>query len=142
MQRHKRSIAANGASGAAPNWPTLLDRMLEDVGHIAQLNFKLMEAKLARSLMAMADRVISGMAVLYLSVVGISCLLVALILLLHTWLILWLCLAIGGVAIIVCALAINIEMRRPSQTPETGVSKHRLASHLSSAGAPKAENND
>jgi len=106
-------------SGAAPNLPSLLDRMLDDVGRIAQLNLQLMEAKLARSLMAMADRVIAGMAMLYLGVVGTSCLLVALILLLHTWLVLWLCFAIGGVAIIVCVLAINLKIRRPSKSAET-----------------------
>ena len=47
MQSHERSVAAASASAAPPNWPTLLDRMLEDVGHIAQLNLQLLEAKLA-----------------------------------------------------------------------------------------------
>jgi hypothetical protein len=82
----------------------------------------------------MADRAIAGMAILYLGVVGGSCLLVAFILLLHVWLALWLCFAVGGVVVIVCGLAINLRMRSLAKTAETGVVELRRAGDPSSVG--------
>jgi hypothetical protein len=117
--RRQRSAVANGSSGVNVEWPTLLGRMLEDVSRVIQLELQLLEAKLAPSLMAMADRAIAGLMILCAGVIGGSCLLAALILLLHGWMAWWQCFAIGGVVTIVCALAVNASMKGSSVPAES-----------------------
>jgi hypothetical protein len=93
--------------------------MLEDVSRVIQLELQLLEAKLAPSLMAMADRAIAGLVLLYAGVIGASCLLAALILLLHRWMEWWECFAIAGVVTIVCALAIYASINGSSGSTES-----------------------
>jgi hypothetical protein len=118
-QQHERSAAVNGSSAVNAEWPTLLGRMLEDVSRVIQLELQLLEAKLAPSLMAMADRAIAGLVLLYAGVIGASCLLAALILLLHRWMEWWECFAIAGVVTIVCALAIYASINGSSGSTES-----------------------
>src|ERR1700676_3175318 len=103
---HERSAVVNGSPAVNTEWPTLLGRMLEDVSRVMQVELQLLEAKLAPSLMAMADRAIAGLMILYAGVIGASCLLAALILFLHRWMEWWRCFAIAGVVTIACALAV------------------------------------
>jgi MFS family permease len=67
----------------------------------------------------MADRAIAGLMILCAGVIGGSCLLAALILLLHGWMVWWQCFAIGGVVTIVCALAVNASMKGSSVPAES-----------------------
>jgi hypothetical protein len=83
------------------------------------LELQLLEAKLAPSLMAMGDRAIAGLMILYASVIGASCLLAALILFLHRWMEWWECFAIAGVVTIVCALVIHAGVNGSSGSTET-----------------------
>jgi Putative Actinobacterial Holin-X, holin superfamily III len=116
-QRHERSAVESGSSPANAEWPTLLGRMLEDVSRVIQLELQLLEAKLTPSLMAMADRAIAGLVILYAGVIGGSCLLAALILLLHRWMEWWQCFAIAGLVTIICALAVHAGMNgSPART--------------------------
>jgi hypothetical protein len=120
IQLGERSVvAADGSFGATLEWPTLLDRALADVGRIIQLDVQLLEAKLAQSLMATADRVIARMLVLYTSVLGASCLLASLIFLLHDWMPWWECFGAVGIAIIVCSLAMCLRMQGMSRPAAT-----------------------
>lgn len=119
MRRHERSAPANGSSGVSVEWPTLLGRMLEDVSRVIQLELQLLEARLAPSLTAMADRAIAGLMLLYAGVIGGSCLLAALILLLHDWMLWWQCFALGGIVTIACAFALRIGITR-SPVPTEG----------------------
>src|ERR1700720_1633077 len=118
-QRHERSAVVNGSPAVNAEWPNLLGRMLEDVSRVIQLELQLLEAKLAPSLMAMADRAIAGLMILCAGVIGGSCLLAALILLLHDWMAWGQCFAIGGVVTIVCALAVNASMKGSSVPAES-----------------------
>jgi hypothetical protein len=118
-QRQERSAAVNGSSAVNAEWPTLLGRMLEDVSRVIQLELQLLEAKLSPSLMAMADRAIAGLMILYAGVIGASCLLAALILFLHRWMEWWQCFAIAGVVTIACALAVYASINGSSGSTET-----------------------
>jgi hypothetical protein len=87
--------------------------MLEDLAHVIQLELQLLEARIAPSLMAMADRALAGLVILCAGVIGGSCLLAALILLLHEgmrmqW---WGCLAIGGIVAIACGLVAYMSVK-------------------------------
>jgi hypothetical protein len=115
-QRHERSAVVNGSPAVNTEWPTLLGRMLEDVSRVIQLELQLLEAKLTPSMMAMADRAIAGLIMLFAGVIGGSCLLAALILLLHRWMEWWQCFAIAGVVTIVCALGVYAIIRSPALT--------------------------
>ncbi len=95
----RRDPAAEPAGRAAP---TLLARMLEDVVRVSQLELRLLEAEIARTLSATVDRTIAALALLYLGALAGSCLLVALAFLLHTWLPWWMCFALSGVAAMTC----------------------------------------
>ena len=69
-QRHERSAVVNGSPAVNTEWPTLLGRMLEDVSRVIQLELQLLEAKLTPSMMAMADRAIAGLIMLFAGVIG------------------------------------------------------------------------
>jgi hypothetical protein len=110
-QHRQPSAVTNGSSELNVEWPTLAARIIEDVSRVIQLELQLLEAKLAPSLMAMADRAIAGLMILYSGVIGGSCLLAALILLLHGWMLWWQCFALGGVVTIACALALRARIK-------------------------------
>src|SRR5216683_3989918 len=111
---HQRNAQTVDDSGTATEWSTLLGRMLEDLSRIIRLELQLLEARLAPSLTGMADRAIATLVILFAGVIGGSCLLAALILLLHEWMKWWQAFAIGGVVTIVCALAVNASMKGSS----------------------------
>ncbi|MBF6570335.1 MAG: hypothetical protein IVW54_15810 [Candidatus Binataceae bacterium] len=96
----------NGSSRGDAEWATLLGRMLEDVSRLIELELKLLEARLGRSMIAMTDRAIAGLILLYAGVIGGSCLLAALILLLHERMAWWQCSAIAGIITLVGGLAV------------------------------------
>jgi hypothetical protein len=96
-----RSATSNGS---LTEWPALLNRMLEDLGRVIQLEIQLLEARIAPSLFSMADRAIAGLVLLFAGAIAGSCLLAALILLLHKTMEWWECFALGGAVAIVCGL--------------------------------------
>lgn len=106
--RHSASINGSETGG---EWPTLLGRMLEDLSRVIQLELQLLEARIAPSLMAMADRAIAGLVILCAGVIGGSCLLAALIVLLHEWMRWWQCLATGGIVAIACGLVAYLSVK-------------------------------
>jgi putative superfamily III holin-X len=101
----------NGSSRVEAEWRALLGSMLEDVSHIVELELKLLEARLGRSMMAMTDRAIAGLILLYAAMICSSCLLAALILLLHEGIAWWQCFAIAGVVTMVGGLSVYAIMR-------------------------------
>ncbi len=109
-RQHQPSAPANGSETGA-ELPTLLGRMLEDLSRVIQLELQLLEARIAPSLMAMADRAIAGLVILCAGVIGGSCLLAALIPLLHQWMQWWECLAIAGIVAIGCGLGAYLSVK-------------------------------
>jgi hypothetical protein len=105
--RKPDSRVANGVAESHAELPGLLSRLLEDGSRVIELELQLLEEKLASSMMAMIDRGIAGLITLYASMIGGSCLLAALILLLHGWMPWWQCFAIGGVVTIVSGFIVN-----------------------------------
>jgi len=112
------STITNSPSRNKVESPGLLSRVLEDGSRVIQLELQLLEARLASSMIAMTDRAIAALIILYAGMIGGSCILAALILLLHGWMPWWQCFAIGGVFMIVCGLivhAIIMGSSRPSK---------------------------
>jgi ABC-type proline/glycine betaine transport system permease subunit len=105
--REPHSAAAHGPE-TVEQWPTLFSRMFEDFSRVVQLELQLLEARMARSLTALADRAIAALIILYAGVVAGCCLLTALILLLHEWMQWWQCFAIGGLVAIACGVAVYL----------------------------------
>jgi hypothetical protein len=110
MPQDRNSAPVNTPETSA-EWPSLLARMVEDLSRVIQLELQLLEARIAPSLMAMADRAIAGLVILYAGVIGGSCLLAALIMLLHKWMQWWQCLAIGGIVAIACGLVAYLSLK-------------------------------
>jgi hypothetical protein len=94
------------SSRVEAEWATLLGSMLEDASRVVELELKLLEAKLGRSMMAMTDRAIAGLVLLSAGMIGGSCLLAALILLLHEQMAWWQSFTIAGVITLVCGLTV------------------------------------
>jgi len=92
--------------------------MLEDLSRIIRLELQLLEARIAPSLTGMADRAIAALVILFAGVIGGSCLLAALILLLHEWMKWWQSFAIGGVVALACGFAAHSIIKRPSAVTE------------------------
>src|SRR4029077_7103346 len=116
-REHQRNAQTVEESGTATEWSTLLGRMLEDLSRIIRLELQLLEARLAPSLTGMADRGIAALVILFAGVLGGSCFLAALILLLHEWMKWWQAFAIGGAVAIACGfIAYSIIKRLPAVT--------------------------
>jgi Putative Actinobacterial Holin-X, holin superfamily III len=107
----QRRAATNGSEADAP-WPPLLGRMLEDLSRVIQLEFRLLEAKIATSLIATADRAIAGLVILYAGVIAGGCFLAALILFLHDWMQWWECFAIAGMVAVACGVVALLSVKR------------------------------
>jgi hypothetical protein len=118
-RHHQRDAQTAEGSGTTTEWSTLLGRMLEDLSRIIRLELQLLEARLVPSLTGMGDRVIASLVILFAGVIGGSCLLAALILLLHQWMKWWQSFAIGGVVAIACGFVAYSIIRRPSAVTET-----------------------
>jgi hypothetical protein len=99
--------------GASNEWPTLLARMVDDLSRIVETELRLFEANLVGLLSSTVDRAIAGMLMVAASVVGATCLLVALILLLHNWLEWWQAVGIVGLAMVLPALIAYFKMSTP-----------------------------
>jgi Putative Actinobacterial Holin-X, holin superfamily III len=118
-RQHQRNAHTVEGSGTATEWSTLLGRMLDDLSRIIRLELQLLEARLAPSLTGMADRVIAALVIIFAGIIGGSCLLAALILLLHEWLKWWQSFAIGGVVAIACGFVAYSVIKRPPVATET-----------------------
>jgi hypothetical protein len=89
---------------AAPEWPTLLGRMLDDLTRVLQLELQLAENRIGTSLAAVAGRIVAALVALFAAVFGAVCFIAALILLLHEWMEWWESLAVGGAVILSAGL--------------------------------------
>jgi Putative Actinobacterial Holin-X, holin superfamily III len=113
---HQRSPETIAGLKTETEWSTLLGRMLEDLSRIIRLELQLLEARIAPSLTGLADRAIAALVILFAGVIGGSCLLAALILLLHEWMKWWQAFAIGGVVAIACGFIAYSVIKRPAVT--------------------------
>ena len=113
QQRNPETVAGPKTE---TEWSTLLGRMLDDLSRIIRLELQLLEARIVPSLTGMVDRAIAALAILFAGVIGGSCFLGALILLLHDWMKWWQAFAIGGVVAIVCGLIAYSIIKRPAVT--------------------------
>ena|SRR5579862_1194612 len=99
------------ANGSLTEWPTLLNRMLEDLGRVIRLEIQLLEARVAPSLFSMADRAIAGLVLLFAGAIAGSCLLASLILVLHKTMEWWACFAVGGAVAVVCGVVAFVGLK-------------------------------
>jgi hypothetical protein len=100
-----------GSSDGTVQWATLIGRMLEDASRILQLELRLFEARIASGLTAAVDRAVSALAMVFAGATGSICLLIALIMWLHKSLEWWQSFALGGVAALIVALALQVSFR-------------------------------
>ena len=113
---HQRSPESVAGLRTETEWSTLLGRMLDDLSRIIRLELQLLEARIVPSLTGMVDRAIAALVILFASVIGASCFLVALIVLLHEWMKWWQAFAVGGVVAIACGLVAYSVIKRPAVT--------------------------
>jgi hypothetical protein len=113
---HQRSPETVAPLKTETEWSTLLSRMLEDLSRIIRLELQLLEARIVPSLTGLADRAIAALVILFAGLIGGSCFLAALILLLHEWMKWWKALAIGGVVAIACGFIAYSVIKRPAVT--------------------------
>src|SRR5437868_5967767 len=78
------------------DWPTLMARMVYDLSRIIQMELRLFEANSAQLLRGIVDQALGGLVLVGAVMTGGLCLLVALIMLLHTWFLWWESFAITG----------------------------------------------
>ena len=86
-------------------WSGLAARLIEDGSRVVELEARLLETRLMASLEALVDRAIAAMIVLYGALIGSSCLLTALIFLLHRWVPWWESFAVVGVLMLLIVFA-------------------------------------
>jgi Putative Actinobacterial Holin-X, holin superfamily III len=89
--------ANDAARRAEGDWSTLASRAIDDISRIIQSEIGLLETTLRAVVEEQTDYALANLAVVAVMVCAASCMLGALILFLHQWLLWWLAFAITGV---------------------------------------------
>ncbi len=88
-----------------PDWPTLIERAVNDVSRILQSELHMFQATMRAALDAQIATAIAFLAIAAVIVCGAICILCAAILLLHRWLPWWEAFGLAGLAICVAGIA-------------------------------------
>jgi hypothetical protein len=89
---------------AADDWPTLLLKLFDDFIRILRGEIKLMGASVARTIDGVLVRSLYLMVLAAIGVVGLFCLMAAILLLLHKWLEWWQAFGVMGVGLLLIVL--------------------------------------
>ena len=97
-------VAVTRLNHARDDWPTLLDKLLEDFTRVLQGEVRLLGASLEPAVENAVMRCLNHIILAVLGVCGVLCLIGAMIMLLHTWLEWWQALGATGVTVILVVM--------------------------------------
>jgi hypothetical protein len=117
-QISKTPTPIDGTSPLDSDWPTLIERLFDDVSRILRSEANLLRTSVAAALELQISKAVMQLTIVGMLICGALCLLGAAILLLHRWLPLWQAFALVGLALLVAALVIKAATR-PHPTAQT-----------------------
>jgi VIT1/CCC1 family predicted Fe2+/Mn2+ transporter len=101
-------------AAASPDWATLTERALDDLSRIVRSEIHMLQTSIETAVEARIDRVVTRAMTIAAMVCGAFCILCAVILLLHQWLLWWQSLGIAGFSLFAFG-AVNHATRKASR---------------------------
>ena len=111
MAEQKHPLSIDAAPETYADWPTLIEKAMDDVSRILRSEVRMLETSIGATLEAQVSHAVAHLTVAALIISGAICILAASILLLHQWLPWWQAFGIAGVATVVVAIVSNAAMR-------------------------------
>jgi hypothetical protein len=112
-EKHPSSI--DGTPTAYPDWPTLIERVVDDVSRILRSEAHMFQTNMGAALELQISKALAHLTIIALMISGALCILCASILLLHQWLPWWQAFGIAGLATFLVGIAGNATARPPTE---------------------------
>jgi hypothetical protein len=120
----KQTLPIEGTPTADSDWPTLIERAVDDVSRILRSEAQLFQTGMGAALDLQISNVVTHLAIVGVMISGALCTLCAAILLLHQWLPWWQAFAIAGLVTSVVGIVSNSAIRpRAEVTTSQGVER-------------------
>ena len=107
----KHPLPIDGASPADADWPTLIERAVDDVAHILRSEAHMFQTSMGAALGLQISKTVASLTLIAVMICGALCILCAAILLLHQWLPWWQAFGIAGLATWSVGIASHVIMR-------------------------------
>jgi hypothetical protein len=103
----RQPIPIDGSPSASSDWPTLIERAVDDVSRILRSEAHMLETSLGAALQLQIANTIGRLMIVAAMLSGAICILFASILLLHQWLPWWQAFGLVGLTMLVAGIIIN-----------------------------------
>jgi VIT1/CCC1 family predicted Fe2+/Mn2+ transporter len=111
----KHPLPVEGAPTTYADWPTLIERAVDDVSRILRSEAHMLQTSIEATLEAQISNTVALLTIVAVMISGAICILCAAILLLHQWLPWWEAFGIAGLATLVVGVVINAARRPPTE---------------------------
>jgi hypothetical protein len=118
----KHPLPIDGAATTDADWPTLIERAVDDLARIVRSEAHMFQTRIEAALELQISRMVARLTLIAMLVSGALCILCAAIFLLHRWLPWWQAFGIAGLAVWLVGIASHVIMR-PRERAGTSESK-------------------
>jgi len=115
MMAEKQLPPIDGTPAAYSDWPTLIERAVDDVSRILRSEAQMFQTSMGASLGLQISNTVTHLTMVGVMISGTICILCASILLLHQWLPWWEAFGIIGLATLLVGVASSAAMRPPTE---------------------------
>lgn len=107
----KPLLPTDGAPATYADWPTLVERVVDDVSRILRSEVGMLQSSLGATLETQISNTMAQLAIVAVMISGAICILCASILLLRQWLPWWQAFGIAGLATFIVGTVSNAAMK-------------------------------
>lgn len=111
----KPLLPTNGTPATYADWPTLVERVVDDVSRILRSELGILQTSIGATLETQISNTVAQLAIVAVIISGAICILCASILLLHQWLPWWQAFGIAGLATLIVGIVSNGVRRPPTE---------------------------
>jgi CHASE2 domain-containing sensor protein len=111
----KDPLSINGTASALSDWPTLIERAVDDVSRIVRSEAHMFQTSMGAALEVHISKTAAHLTNAVVILIGALCMLCALIFLIHQWLPWWQAFGIVGLVTLLVGIVSNAAMRRPTE---------------------------
>jgi VIT1/CCC1 family predicted Fe2+/Mn2+ transporter len=111
----KNTLPNDGTPAAYADWPTLIERAVDDLSGILRSEVHMLQTSIGAALELQISNTVAHLTIIAVMISGALCILFSSILFLHQWLPWWQAFGIAGMATLVVGIVSNAAMRRPTE---------------------------
>ena len=115
----KHPLPVEGAPTTYADWPTLIERAVDDVSRILRSEAHMLQTSIEATLEAQISNTVAQLTIVAVMISGAICILCAAILLLHQWLPWWEAFGIAGLAACIAGIASLVVIKPASSRQHT-----------------------